>query len=63
MRRVPQMQLGVAKDTQGRLLEHEEEKRKKTERDVQRPRVFYRLGLDSKPLIVARTGNAQGTSQ
>ncbi|PYS73262.1 MAG: hypothetical protein DMF69_05290 [Acidobacteria bacterium] len=61
--RVPQMQLGVAKDVQGRLLEHEDAKRKRTERDVQRPRVFYRLGLDSKPLIVARTGAAATIAQ
>src|SRR5207247_1904211 len=34
--RVPQMQVGTAKDAQGRLLEQEEETKKKKERDVQR---------------------------
>lgn len=52
--RVPQMQSGSAKDAQGRLLEQEDETGKKKEREVQRPRVFYRLGLDTKQLIVAR---------
>jgi hypothetical protein len=55
--RVPQMQVGAAKDAQGRLLEQEEETVKKKERDVQRPRVFYRLGLETKQLIIAKTGN------
>ena len=55
--RVPQMQAGAAKDAQGRLLEQEEETAKKKERDVQRPRVFYRLGLETKQLIVAKPGS------
>jgi WD40 repeat protein len=54
--RVPQMQSGSAKDAQGRLLEQEEEPGKRKERDVQQPRVFYRLGLETKQLIVARPG-------
>ena len=55
--RVPQMQAGTATDTQGRLLEHEKENQtgKKKEREVQRPRVFYRVGLEANQLIVART--------
>ncbi len=54
--RVPQMQAGTAKDAQGRLLEQEEDPAKKKERDVQRPRVFYRSGLDTTQLIVAKPG-------
>jgi WD40 repeat protein/uncharacterized caspase-like protein len=52
--RVPRMQAGT--DAQGRLLEHEEDKDsdKKKERDIQRPMVFYRAGLEAKQLVVAR---------
>jgi WD40 repeat protein/uncharacterized caspase-like protein len=53
--RVPQMQFGVAKDAQGRLLEHQEETKKRKEISIQRPRVFYRQDVESKPLIVAVT--------
>ncbi len=55
--RVPQMQTGAAKDTQGRLLEQEEDAGQKKERDIQRPRVFYRLGLETRQLIVAKPGS------
>ena len=53
--RVPLMQARKAADAQGRILEQEDETdAKKKPRDVQRPRVFYRSGLDAKQLIVAR---------
>jgi WD40 repeat protein len=51
--RVPLMQAGTATDAQGRILEQEEDAKKKT-RDVQRPRVFYRSNTDARQMIIAR---------
>jgi len=51
--RVPLMQAGTATDAQGRILEQEEDSKKKT-RDVQRPRVFYRSHTDGRLMIIAR---------
>src|SRR5262249_666587 len=56
--RVPEMQAGTATDTQGRLRARDQDKKgdKKKEHDIQRPRVFYRAGLETRQLIVARAG-------
>ena len=51
--RVPLMQAGTAKDAQGRILEQEDDSKKKT-RDVQRPRVFYRSNAEARQMIIAR---------
>ena len=51
--RVPLMQARTAADAQGRILEQEEDAKKKP-RDIQRPRVFYRTGLEARQLIIAK---------
>jgi hypothetical protein len=51
--RVPLMQAGTATDAQGRILEQEDDTKKKT-RDVQRPRVFYRSTIEARQMIIAR---------
>ena len=51
--RVPLMQAGTATDAQGRILEQEDDSKKKT-RDVQRPRVFYRSNIEARQMIIAR---------
>jgi len=51
--RVPLMQAGTATDAQGRILEQEDDSKKKT-RDVQRPRVFYRSNTEARQMIIAR---------
>ena len=53
--RVPLMQARTAADAQGRILEQEDDAgAKKKPRDIQRPRVFYRTGLETRQLIVAK---------
>jgi WD40 repeat protein/uncharacterized caspase-like protein len=52
--RVPLMQARTATDTQGRILEQEDDDAKKKPRDIQRPRVFYRSGWETQSLIIAK---------
>jgi hypothetical protein len=61
--RVPQMQLEKMKQARGlglefSFVEGEERQLSLEQRNVQRPRVFYRRELDVNPLIVARPQTA-----
>jgi uncharacterized caspase-like protein len=61
--RVPQMQLEKMKQARGlglefSFVEGEERQLSLEQRNVQRPRVFYRRELDANPLIVARPQTA-----
>ncbi len=57
--RVPQMQIELMKETSGRgvkvaFVKGEEQIADPAERNVQRPRVFYRREVEATPLVVAR---------
>jgi WD40 repeat protein/uncharacterized caspase-like protein len=58
-KRVPQMQVELMKETNGRgvkvaFIKGEEQIADPNERNVQRPRVFYRRELEAQPLVVAK---------
>ena len=62
--RVPQMQLERMKRARGlgaelAFVEGEEKSKKLENRNLQRPRVFYRRELEARPLIVTRVETAQ----
>src|SRR3954451_23261496 len=58
-RRVPQLQVELMKDQSGRgvtvaFVKGDEEIADPAERNVQRPRVFYRREVEAQPLVVAK---------
>lgn len=58
-KRVPQMQVELMKETNGRgvkvaFVKGEEQIADPNERNVQRPRVFYRRELEAQPLIISK---------
>ncbi|MGB8508717.1 MAG: caspase family protein, partial [Pyrinomonadaceae bacterium] len=57
--RVPQMQVELMKETNGRgvkvaFVKGEEQIADPAERNVQRPRVFYRREVETRPLVIAK---------
>jgi uncharacterized caspase-like protein len=58
-RRVPQLQVELMKDQAGRgvtvaFVKGEEQVTDPAERNVQRPRVFYRREVEAQPLVVGK---------